>query len=71
VRPWPERPPWRAHRQLNDCGNPELFEGIRSLDISLHAATTKPRMGGKEGGAHRRSGRAAEEDGVDEETLLH
>jgi hypothetical protein len=51
--PWPERAQWRAHRRLNDGGNPEQIEGKWSLDIDLHATTRKPRRGGQEGGAHR------------------
>jgi hypothetical protein len=53
TRPWLERARWRAHRRLNDGGDPEQIEGKRSLNISLHATIRKPRMWGRERGAHR------------------
>jgi hypothetical protein len=62
ARPQPERPPWWAHRRLNDGGNPERFEAIRSLDISL-----QENLGG-ESGKVVLTGEAvgvAEEDSVD------
>jgi hypothetical protein len=41
--------PWRARHQLNDDGNPELFEGKRSPGDGLDMATWEPRKGGGEG----------------------
>jgi hypothetical protein len=47
---------WRAHRRLNDGGDPELIEGKQSPSDGVLTATREPRSGGRERGAHRGRG---------------